>query len=335
MLDAFARQGEQLSRAYADARSLDALDRLGEPRGIAVCAMGGSAAAGDLVAAAFGEVLGAPLVSVRGYLLPGWVRDRDLVICVSYSGNTEETLACYEDAVKRGAAVVAVCAGGELAGLAGADGRPVVPVPGDAPVPRAALGGLVGALLGTLEATGAMSPVAAAVEEAGGEIAARAERLGPDVPSEGNEAKQIAAWVGNRVPVIWGSEGVSAAAAWRWKTAFNENAEVPAFSSSLPELDHHEVVGWAAEGSDRFALIVLRESGEHERVTPRLDATLRESGALESREVAATGANPLARGLALSLVGDLASAYHALGRGIDPAAMDPITRVKRRLAGGG
>jgi glucose/mannose-6-phosphate isomerase len=276
------------------------------------------------------------MVTHRGYRVPAGYGEEDLALCVSYSGDTEETLSAFSEARERGCSVVAVCGGGELADRAREADVPVVVIPGDAPVPRAGLGSLVGGLLGTLAGAGVLTGVDEEIEAAGETVDRAGRDLGAEALADRNESKQLAAWVGERIPVIWGSEGVSEAAAWRWKTAFNENAEVPAFASSLPELDHHEVVGWTAKRGEGFCLVILREPGEHESVQVRLDATLDELGesGLDWREVRAEGDTALARGMSLAMTGDLASAYHALARGIDPAVMDPLDRVKRRLAEG-
>jgi glucose/mannose-6-phosphate isomerase len=331
MLTAFADTGSQLRTAYATARA-SAIPFAGEVRGVAVCGMGGSAVAGDVAAAAFADRAPIPVVTLRGYGVPRGYGEEHLVLCVSYSGDTEETVAAFAQARARGCTAVAVCGGGALAAAAGEADLPAVLIPTDAPVPRAGLGSLVGGVLGSLVAAGALSGVDDEIEAAGTTLDRLAGELGPEVAS--NEAKDVAAWVGERIPLIWGSDGVSAAAAWRWKTAFNENAEVPSFASVLPELDHHEVVGWTAKRGEGFCLLILREAGEHERVQARLDATLEElaDSGLEWREVTARGETPLARCLSLTLVGDLASAYHALARGIDPAAMDALVRIKERLS---
>ena len=331
MLDAFADTGRQLREVYAAARR-SAIPFAGEVRGVVVCAMGGSAAAGDVAGAAFGDRAGIPMVTLRGYGVPRGYGDEHLVLCVSYSGDTEETVSAFEQARALGCPAVVVCGGGTLAGAARQADLPVVLIPAEAPVPRAGLGSLVGGVLGALVAAGALSGPDEEVEAAGASLDTLAAELGPEFPR--NEAKDVAEWVGERIPVIWGSEGVSAAAAWRWKTAFNENAEVPAFASTLPELDHHEVVGWTAKRGEGFCLLILREPGEHERVQARLDATLEEvaDSGLEWREVAAHGETPLARCLSLALVGDMASTYHALARGIDPSSMDALVRIKERLS---
>jgi glucose/mannose-6-phosphate isomerase len=331
MVAAFAACGGQLRRSYGEARSAEIPSR-GAWRSVTVCAMGGSAAAGDVVASALDPPV--PFSVVRGYRLPAAIGPGDLVVCVSYSGNTEETVAAHQEALRRSAVAIAVCSGGELARRAGQAGTPVVRIPGSAPVPRAGLGELVGGLLGTLVAAAVLGDTDAPIEEAAGVVDVLGRELGPEVPTEHNEAKQIAEWVGDRIPLVWGSEGISAAAAWRWKTAFNENAESPAFASALPELDHHEVVGWTGDRGKGFRLVILREDGEHDRVGPRLEATLDEvtGSGLEWREVRARGAGPLARAMSLAMIGDLASAYHALVRGIDPAAMASLDRIKARLA---
>jgi glucose/mannose-6-phosphate isomerase len=320
--------GDQLRSAYGATAS--ATIEAGAARAVVFCGMGGSAAAGDLVAAAYGGDAPVSLSVRRGYTLPAWIGRDTLLICLSYSGNTEETLAAYDEGTARGARVVAVSAGGELAARAARDGVPHLSVPAEAPQPRAAIGGLTGAAIGALVAAGVL-------EDAGDQIEAAADlshdELDADAPTERNLAKQVTAFVASRVPVIWGSEGVSWPAAWRWKCAFNENAKIPAFASALPELDHHEVVGWTKGHSDAFCLVVLREPGEHESVQVRLDATLPEVRAadLEVLEIRTDAGSSLARGLELMLIGDLASALHAIERGIDPAPVEAISRVKARL----
>jgi glucose/mannose-6-phosphate isomerase len=230
-----------------------------------------------------------------------------------------------------------VCSGGALVQRSEEADTSLVRIPGSAPVPRAGLGELVGGLLGALAAAGVLPASDPEVDEAARAVGTTARELAPDVPTAENEAKQVADWVGDRIPVVWGSEGVTAAAAWRWKTAFNENAEVPAFASTLPELDHHEVVGWTRDRGKAFRLVILREEGEHDRVKDRLEATLDEvaGSGLEWREVGARGTGPLARAMSLAVTGDLASAYHALAHGVDPASMASLDRIKSRLAGGG
>ena len=334
LIEAYLSFGDQLRQAYEETRGQQ-VDALGV-RSVLLCGMGGSAAAADMVVAAFEDDAPVAMAVRRGYRLPSWVGHDTLVICLSYSGDTEEAVAAYDAARSVGARLVSISAGGTLAERASADGTAHATVAPGAPQPRAALGSLTGALLGVLTSAGLLEPDDEDLTAASGSLRALAAELGQGTPTEVNRAKQLAAWIDARVPVVWGSEGVSAAAAWRWKCAFNENAEIPSFSSMLPELSHHEVVGWTKGVGDTFCVIVLREAGEHPSVEPRLVATLEEvRGAdIDVREVRAEGPSPLARALSLAMIGDVASAYHAVARGIVPAPIDAIARVKRRLQEG-
>ncbi|HEX2024956.1 MAG TPA: hypothetical protein VHH92_01040, partial [Actinomycetota bacterium] len=211
---AFEATGDQLRRAHDAARDA-AIPFAGEARSVTFCAMGGSAAAGDLIAAGFGDRVRLPLSTLRGYRVPAGYGEEDVVVCVSYSGDTEETLGAFDAARERGCTVIAVCGGGALADRARESDTPVVEIPADAPVPRAGLGALVGGALGAVVGAGLASGVDEDLEDAATTADALSAEFGPDRPTTDNEAKVIAEWVGDRIPVIWGSEGVSGAAAWR------------------------------------------------------------------------------------------------------------------------
>ena len=100
------------------------------PGGLVVAGMGGSAIGGSLACAALGDHASRPIFVTRAYGLPPWTTPETTVLCASYSGNTEETLACYESAGALGAQRVVVTTGGRLAELARADKVPVIPLPG-------------------------------------------------------------------------------------------------------------------------------------------------------------------------------------------------------------
>jgi glucose/mannose-6-phosphate isomerase len=333
MLDLVAALGIQLGEAFQVARRATRLPSVDGLRSIAVCGMGGSGIVGDVIRAAWAERLSVPVVPVKGYKLPGFCGPDTLVLAVSYSGETEETLAAYAQAVGSGCRVVAISSGGQLADLARTDGIPHVHAPGHVPAPRAALGHLIGACAGVLEATGLIPDAGAELSDASGVLEQLGSELGPDRSTDGNRAKSLAAWLQDRTPVVWGSEGLAEAAALRWKSQFNENAKRPAFHAILPELDHNEIEGWTEGAGDRFAVVVLRHSLEHPRVAKRVDAT-REAIAgsgLELREVSVGGGGPVAILLSLVMLGDFASTYAAILAGVDPLPVDVLTRLKERL----
>jgi glucose/mannose-6-phosphate isomerase len=298
--------------------------------GLIVAGMGGSGIGGRLARASIGSRARRPLTIVGGYALPAWVGPETLVLCASYSGSTEETLSCYVHAGELGARRLVATTGGPLAEHARADRVPVIPLPGGFQ-PRAAVGY---ALVSALEAA-ALCDAAPALHGEVEAAAALAESLavewGPDGPEDGT-AKRLARALVDTVPVA-GTE-LTSEVAYRWKTQINENAELPAFASALPELDHNEIVGWAAaRDRARFSAVFLEDPAEHERNARRIELTARaaETGAAAVERVLAVGESRTERVVSLVLLGDLVSLYMAVLRGIDPASVHAIDDLKADL----
>ncbi len=298
--------------------------------GMIVAGMGGSAVGGRLAVGAIGSRARRPLLVSDGYALPSWAGPDTLVLCSSYSGSTEETLAAYDDAKERGAPRIAVTTGGPLAERARADGVPVIPVPGGFQ-PRAAVGYSLVSALEAAALCGAAPSLRDEVESAASLAQRLATQWGPDGPEDG-EAKALARSLHGTIPVIAGAE-LAAAAAYRWKCQINENAGVPAFASVLPELDHNEVVGWpAADG--RLSAVFLEDPGAHprNRLRGELTAGRAAAGAAVVERVTARGETAVERLVSLVLLGDLVSLYLAVLRGEDPASIPPIDELKAALA---
>jgi glucose/mannose-6-phosphate isomerase len=293
------------------------------PGGLLVCGMGGSAIGGDLAAGAIGAAARRPLQTVRGYEVPGWTGPETLVLCASYSGETEETLACFEAAGAAGAPRVALTTGGTLAERARSEGVPVIGVPAGMQ-PRAAV---VYMFVAALE----VAAVARVVESQRVPLERAAELLAGSETEAAGEAEGLAARLAGRVPVVYGS-GSSAAVAMRWKTQLNENAEVPAFWGELPEVNHNEIVGWA-NAEAPFTLVLLEAPG-HPRLAARFEATKEaaEEAGIPVERVRARGDDPVAHVLSLVHVGDLVSVHLAYALGRDPTPVAAIDRLKSRLS---
>jgi glucose/mannose-6-phosphate isomerase len=337
MLAFVAGLPQQLRDGYEAGRSTAGLPAVDDVSAIVFCGMGGSAFPGDAVRGIFRGRLGIPFEVVRGPQLPAHAGRGTLVLCSSYSGETAETLACFDEAVRRGCRVVAVSSGGRLASSAARHGIAVVSIPGGY-MPRAAVGHLSSGVMGVLAAgaLGILPSLDGDVREAASIVEGLARRLGPDAPLEENLAKLLAARMRGRVPVIWGAQGIASVAAARWKTELNENAKVPAFASALPELDHNEVVGWSAGEGEAFFLVALRTREEHAEVARRFPASIdiaRSSGA-EVQQVEAAGRTQLAELFSLVMTGDFVSCYLGMIRGFDPTPIEAIELLKRKLAQG-
>ncbi len=303
------------------------------PGGLVIAGMGGSAIGGDLARAALGDRASRPIVIARDYGLAPWTTPDVTVLCVSYSGETEETLAAYDAAGALGARRIVCTTGGRLAQNARADGVAVIPLPGGFQ-PRAAVGY---SFVVALEVA-ALAGVGARVHSEIDVAAAHCEQLiaewGPDAP-EDSPAKTLARALHNTVPQIAGA-GLTAPVAYRWKCQINENAKSPSFAAELPELDHNEVVGWEGAG-DRgpFSAVFLDDRDLHPRVRERMRLTceLVAETAVVTETIQSVGESRVERVVSTVLFGDLVSLYLAALGGVDPATIGPIDRLKAALSG--
>jgi glucose/mannose-6-phosphate isomerase len=298
--------------------------------GLIVAGMGGSSVGGRLAAGALGPRLRRPLALAMGYDIPSWIGRETLVLCSSYSGSTEETLATYDAAKEAGAPRIVATTGGPLAERARTDGVPVVPLPGGFQ-PRAAVGYSLVTALEAAALCGAAPSVRDEIEAAAGLAAELAIEWGPDGAEDG-DAKRLARALHGTIPVITGA-GLTASVAYRWKTQINENAEIPAFASKLPEHDHNEVVGWGG-AAGRLGAVFLEDPEGDERAARRIEVTaeIAAEGAAVVERVTARGETRLERLVSLVLLGDLVSLYLAVLRGVDPVHVRAIDLLKERLA---
>jgi glucose/mannose-6-phosphate isomerase len=304
------------------------------PGGLIVAGMGGSAIGGALARAVLGDRASRPIVLARGYALPAWTTPDATVLCSSYSGDTEETLAAYEAAGALGARRIVATTGGRLAATARGDDVPVIPLPGGFQ-PRAAVAYSLVIALEVAGLCGAGERLHAEVDVA----AAHAERLvvewGPDGADDGL-AKSLARGLHGTVAQIAGA-GLTAPIAYRWKTQLNENAKLPSFAGELPELDHNEIEGWSGAAElGRFSAVFLDDSDLHPRIRQRIELTrgLIASHAAATYRVESIGETRSERLVSLVLLGDLVSLYLAVLRGVDPSPVTLLERLKGELARG-
>lgn len=292
--------------------------------GLAVSGMGGSGIGSDLAAAVLGERLRRPLATVRDYRLPEWVEEDWTVLCSSYSGRTEETIACYEEAGGLGARRIVASTGGPLVERAREEGVPVVGLPGILQ-PRAAVAYVVVVALEVAALAGAAPRIAAEIEGA-------ADLLGERAGDLEQRAGEVAERLAGTVPVVYGGE-LTTPVARRWKTQVNENAKQQAFFSELPEADHNEISGWDEPGGVPFSAVMLEDSGQHPRLRRRFDLTaeaIAGSGA-EVVRVQTLGETRAARLFSAVMLGDLVSLRLAAARGVDPLPVEAIDRLKSAL----
>jgi glucose/mannose-6-phosphate isomerase len=296
--------------------------------------MGGSAIGGDLVRRLLVDESRAPITVLREYNLPAWVDARTLVVASSYSGNTEETLSAFGQALATPAKKLAITTGGKLFEMARDNDIPSFVFSYDAQ-PRAAVAWGIFPLLNFLIRLGIASDKSAEVAEAAMVTEQFARKIEPGKPLAHNQAKEMAYKFYGRIPVIYGAE-IAAEVAYRWQTQMNENAKQWAFAQELPELNHNAVVGYQfpADLIPHISVVMLRSNHLYERNVRRYQVTaelLTHAGARVTF-TDGRGISPLAQMMSLILMGDYVSYYLSILNQIDPTPVEVIDYLKGRLA---
>jgi len=301
---------------------------------IVITGLGGSAIGGDMLRAYTSGVIEVPIVVNRGYDMPNFVNSKSLVFAVSYSGNTEETLSAYDQAHRRGAAVIGVTSGGRLKELVLEDGYPLLEVPGGM-FPRAANGYLFMPCLTILQKIGLLPDLSGEAAEMIYLLKDMCWKLGPERAEAENPAKQLARKLYGKIPVIWGATGTTEVVAQRWKAQINENAKSPCYWNVFPELNHNEIVGLEvpAEFVKKIHIIVLQDGADHAQVQKRMAITKEvfQDKVDGFTEIKAHGNGLLARIYNLICTGDFTSAYLAALYGVDPGPIKVIDYLKEAL----
>ena len=298
---------------------------------IVICGLGGSAMPGILLADAFGEELKMPIFIHRSYALPAvalakaGLASKSLIVCISFSGNTEETLSAYQEATDKKYNVVALSTGGKLAEMAQQNSLPYCIVPNDCLQPRFGTGYLFGALVKILENCGIL-------QNKSQEILQMADNLKPEMFE--SQGKQLAEKLVGKIPIIYSSDKYKSIARII-KIKFNENSKTMAFWNYFPELNHNEMCGYSENPNVKnFYTIILKDDQDNPQIIKRMELTaelIKEAGA-EAETIEMPGLNKLEKMFNTLLLGDWASYYSAIASGVDPIAVPIVENFKKRLS---
>ena len=355
MLAAVASSGAQMREAVStiDRSDLAEIAKGDQPRNIVFAGLGGSGVGGQVMRAVLGHGVQVPIVLEQSHSLPGWVGPMDVVIGVSCSGMTEETLSTTAEAGRRGARVITIGAGGsDLEKLSGSiSGAVHFAIDAKGRSPRASLWTHATPLLMVANALGI-----AHIDEKEFEVAADlmdelSVANGPSVPLGQNSAKALALSCAESLPMVWGTGMIGATAAGRFMAQLAENAKIPTTHGELPEVGHNQIVTFdgvlagAAPARDIFSdndgeidrrthLYILRDTNEHPAVEKRIGII---SQIASDRNVPVTliqakDGHPISRLASLIVPTDWASVYAGLALGIDPSQISTINELKAGLA---
>jgi len=304
-----------------------------KPDNIIVSGLGGSAIGGDLLKDWVRDKSSVPIEVNREYHLPAYAGKKTLVIVSSYSGETEESLSAFLEALKRRCMVYCISSGGALLKYAAKHNVPFLQVPSGMP-PRAALPYMFIPLVIFMQKTGLVTGVSVELEEALKLLEKISADNLPQKPSIDNFAKTLALDIDGTVPVIYGF-GFYRGVAQRFKQQINENAKYPAKWEVFPELNHNEIVGWASSGDSckGFSIIFLRDTDEPVEIKSRIETTKQIIGnsGLKMVDLQSQGNSALAKMLSTIVVADFTSNYLAVLHGVDPTPVEVITHLKGTL----
>lgn len=334
-LDHIASLPQQLADGWAAAEAIGLPDSLRQIDRVVIAGMGGSALSGSLFASSLTAECRLPIGVVRDYDLPAAAHgSKTVVIAVSYSGNTEETLAAFEQARERGCQVVALTGGGKLREAAHAIGAPLIPIqyPSER---RATLGWSLAALLNIASRLGWVHRLKDDLAETLAVLGAWLPELSAESPVMVNLAKRQAGQLLGRLVVVFGA-GCFVEVARRWKEQLNETAKAWAALEVLPEADHNSLAGveWPDEFTSKVMALFLTGKADHPRNAQRIQLTRHAYllAGCNTDVLSARGESTLAQMLSLVLLGDFMSFYLALLYGSEPARVPMVAEFKAALA---
>jgi len=302
----------------------------GNPENIIMCGMGGSSIS-EFIFAQYLKELDAkiPVFCVQDYDLPPYITRNSLVLIASYSGNTEESLSCYKQAIKNGHNIIVIASGGKLLEYANNAKIPVVVIPKGLQ-PRNAIAYMFFPLIRIFESSGI-------IPNQSDKVKRLVHALTQNKQAYMHSAQEIAEKCIGRIPIIYSSDNLYSIA-YRWKSEFNENSKIPAFCNKFPELNHNEIIGFVnyAKLGIPMHIIMLHDIADHKRVQKRMSITkklIREmtQDKIIFTDLAINGDDLLARLFSAIFVGDMTSYYLALQYQTDPTPVDVIEKFKKEM----
>ena len=308
----------------------------GKINNVVISGVGGSAIGGDVLRTFLGKTTFFPITVNRHYELPAWVTKNTLVICSSYSGNTEETLSVFRQALSKKLPLLIVSSGGALLKQAKHKKLPFCELPPGLQ-PRAAFGYSFITLLTALETSGFIPSFQNDFQEALRLLVDFSKRYHFMEPASRNQAKQLAMFFHNHIPVIYSGQDYFDSVSYRWKSQLNENAKQLALTSTIPEMNHNEILGYTFSEplTKKMAVVLLRHpQKDHSQIEKRFDILkkLIHSKVFGIREVEARGNSVLAQMLSTIYLGDFVTVYLAYLKGVDPTPIDLIDQFKSLLS---
>jgi glucose/mannose-6-phosphate isomerase len=299
---------------------------------LVIAGMGGSGLAAKFLSTWPG--LNLPIQIVQDYELPSYVSENTLLITVSYSGNTEETVTVLKSSLKleKRPMIIVICSGGELEDIASQNQLPILKIPGDYQ-PRMTFGYQLRALSEIIEQAKLGTNLISQLEVSSTKLDQILDSFIETQATATNVAKQIALEMMGKSIVVYSSAKFFPIA-YKWKININENAKNISWSNQFPEFNHNEFIGWTSHPEDKpYCVIELRSNLDNPKITKRFEVTEQLlSGRKPAAEVVELKGESLLDQIIYGVaLGDFVSIYLAILNGIDPTPVDIIETFKKKL----
>ncbi|PIV65257.1 MAG: bifunctional phosphoglucose/phosphomannose isomerase [Candidatus Nealsonbacteria bacterium CG01_land_8_20_14_3_00_12] len=304
------------------------------PENIIICGMGGSGLPGDILV----TLRPLDVFSYKSYRLPPQAGNESLIICISYSGDTEETLSSFNTARSRNLPLISITTGGKLGKLSKKYDVPCSLLPPPLIPPRLALGEMTASLVQILVNHHILGPeISEEILKIGASLKTEPRRSGAKVPE--NQGKKLAEKIFGKIPIIYASRRFREIG-WIWKNSLNETAKVLAICNYFPELNHNETVGfWKINEmqipNEKLYVIILRDPEDsHPRILKQMEIAkdLIEEEGIKVEFIDMKGKTMLEKIFSTVILGFWTAYWLALEYKVDPTPIKAIEELKRRLA---
>lgn len=303
-------------------------------KNIVINGLGGSAIGGDLVRSYTSNEIKIPVYINRNYFLPSFVDSNTLIIISSYSGNTEETVSAYKDAIKKNCKIICISSGGTVEEIAGENQHLLVKIPVGLQ-PRCALGYSFFTLLITLSKLGFIKDKTDEINEVIS-LLEKKSKVYIEHKLENNKAIKIAESLKGNLPIIYSSVDILDVVNLRWRGQISENAKILAYGNLYPEMNHNELVGWKLNEDilKKIVVVFLKDKEDYERIKLRMEITTEiiEKHTDRIINLNGEGTSRLARIFDLIYLGDWVSYYLAIMNNVNPTPVEAINYLKNKLA---
>ena len=295
-----------------------------EFKNVVICGVGGSALPANILDSVV--ITKIPLYVHRDYNLPSIANKDSLIICISYSGNTEETISALEEAIHKNITVVSITTGGKIEKMCEKHNIALIKIPSGIQ-PRSATGYLFSTLSTVLNNCKIIDDISDDILNTAKEL----EKRNLDLEKEG---KMLAKKMAKKIPVVYASNSFKTAARI-WKIKFNENSKIPAFYNYFPELNHNEMVGFTDKKNiSGFYVLIIRDKQDHSRTLKRMElmSSILKKKSVKNSFIETIDGSMMLKFFEILLLGDWTSYYIAINNKIDPTPVEMVEEFKKLLA---